>query len=119
MSGIYTGDIPPNQTLYANNLNDNINIKELTHLLYELFVPYGEVIDIVAQRGNAKRGQAFIVFKEIASATNALRSLQGRVILGKKLNLNYAKTKSNATLIQMGAFKLNKPKVHYNLYRRM
>jgi hypothetical protein len=34
-------------------------------------------MDIVAMKTMKMRGQAFVVFKELASATNALRQLQG------------------------------------------
>lgn len=34
-------------------------------------------MDIVALKTLKMRGQAFVIFKEIASATNALRSMQG------------------------------------------
>lgn len=35
------------------------------------------ILDILAKKSLKMRGQAFVVFKEIASATNALRAMQG------------------------------------------
>jgi len=35
------------------------------------------VVDVVAMKTTKMRGQAFIVFKEISSSTQALRALQG------------------------------------------
>ncbi|CAG8843066.1 36823_t:CDS:2, partial [Racocetra persica] len=58
--------ILPNQTLYARNLNEKIN-KDA----------YGRILDIVALKTIKMRGQAFIVFKEIQSATAAMRGLNG------------------------------------------
>jgi U2 small nuclear ribonucleoprotein B'' len=38
---------------------------------------FGPILDIVAMKTMRLRGQAFVVFKEIASATMAIRKLQG------------------------------------------
>merc|ERR1719379_2735625 len=43
-----------------------------------------------------RRGQAWIIFKESSSATNALRSLQGFPFYNKPMRINYARTKSDA-----------------------
>lgn len=50
---------------------------ELKRSLYYLFSQFGQILDIVAMKTMKMRGQAFIVFKEIGSATNAIRALQG------------------------------------------
>lgn len=42
------------------------------------------------------RGQAFVVFKDIPSATNALRSMQGFPFYDKPMRIAYAKSKSDA-----------------------
>lgn len=52
-------------------------ILELKKSLYAIFSQFGDIIDIVALRTLKMRGQAFVVFRDIASATNALRSMQG------------------------------------------
>jgi len=41
------------------------------------------------------RGQAFIIFKDIASATSALRQMQGFPFYDKPMKINYAKEKSD------------------------
>eukprot|EP00929_Paragymnodinium_shiwhaense_P008645 TRINITY_DN112603_c0_g1_i1.p1 TRINITY_DN112603_c0_g1~~TRINITY_DN112603_c0_g1_i1.p1 ORF type:complete len:250 (+),score=80.33 TRINITY_DN112603_c0_g1_i1:103-852(+) len=101
------GDIPPNQTLYVNNLNDKIKIPELKCCLMELFSTYGEVIDIVASGSwhSKKKGQAFIVYKDISCATNALRTLQGFQFLDKPLKIAYCKSKSDVISHEDGTFK--------------
>ncbi|KYO00327.1 putative U2 small nuclear ribonucleoprotein B'' [Plasmodium gaboni] len=88
------GDIPPNQTLYVNNLEDKINVNDLKFLLYEFFCPYGNIIDINIKKNHKGRGQAFIVFNNIASSTLAYKNLKGKLFLNKNININYAKTKS-------------------------
>lgn len=70
-------DIRPNNTIYINNLNEKIKKDELKKSLYAIFSQFGQILDIVALKTLKMRGQAFVIFKEIASATNALRSMQG------------------------------------------
>lgn len=50
---------------------------ELKKSLYAIFSQFGPILDIVALKTLKMRGQAFVVFKDISSATNALRSMQG------------------------------------------
>jgi len=99
------GDIPPNQTLYVNNLNEKIKIPDLKCTLLELFSAYGEVVDIVAAASLKKKAQAFIIFRDISCATNALRALQGFVFLDKPMRIAYARTKSDVVALEDGTFK--------------
>lgn len=66
-------DVKPNQTIYVNNLNEKIKKDELKKSLYAIFSQFGQIIDIVALKTLKMRGQAFIIFSDINSATNALR----------------------------------------------
>lgn len=70
-------DIRPNNTIYINNLNEKIKKEELKKSLYAIFSQFGQIIDIIALKTLKMRGQAFVIFKEIQSSTNALRSMQG------------------------------------------
>lgn len=70
-------DIRPNNTIYINNLNEKIKKEELKKSLYAIFSQFGQIVDIVALKTLKMRGQAFVIFKEIQSSTNALRSMQG------------------------------------------
>ncbi|KAG8901524.1 hypothetical protein FRC01_009830 [Tulasnella sp. 417] len=89
--------IPPNTALYIRNLNDKVKKEELRKQLYNLFTPYGKVISVVAQKGQKMKGQAFVVFRDLASATTAMRSLDGELFYEKAMHIEYAKTKSWAT----------------------
>lgn len=51
------------------------------------------------------RGQAFIIFKEISSATNAIRTMQGFPFYDKPMRINYAKTESDVIAKMKGTFK--------------
>ena len=50
---------------------------ELKKSLYAIFSQFGQILDIVALKTLKMRGQAFVIFKEVTSATNALRGMQG------------------------------------------
>ncbi|GAB0187725.1 U2 small nuclear ribonucleoprotein B'' [Grus japonensis] len=78
-------DIRPNHTIYINNINDKIKKEELKRSLYALFSQFGHVVDIVALKTMKMRGQAFVIFKELGSSTNALRQLQGFPFYGKPM----------------------------------
>ncbi len=88
--------IPPNHTLYVNNLNGKIKKQQLRKSLYNLFVSYGRVLAVIAMKGVKMRGQAFIVFDDIQNSTAALRSLQGIMFYDKPMRLSYAKRDSDA-----------------------
>ncbi|KDQ28919.1 hypothetical protein PLEOSDRAFT_1063645 [Pleurotus ostreatus PC15] len=88
----------PSTTLYLNNLNDKINKEELRIQLYALFTTYGKIIDVIASKSPKMRGQAFLVFTDLAAATSAMRACEGMVFYDKPLHIDYAKGKSYATL---------------------
>ena len=67
----------PSQTLYINNINEKIKKPVLKKVLHSLFSQYGKVIEIVACKGLKLRGQAWVVYQDSGSATNAMRRLQG------------------------------------------
>ena len=52
-------------------------VTELKKSLFAIFSQFGHIVDIVASKTLKMRGQAFVVFKDVPSATNALRSMQG------------------------------------------
>jgi U2 small nuclear ribonucleoprotein B'' len=75
----------PSPTLYVNNLNDKVHKDELRSQLYALFSTYGKIIDVVAIKSPKLKGQAFLVFSDLASATTAMRSLEGMVFYDKPM----------------------------------
>jgi len=78
--------VPPNQTLYVTNLpSSKIKKDDLRTELYMLFSTYGTVLDVVALKTLKMRGQAHIVFRDIQTATQALRSLNGFEFFGFKM----------------------------------
>ncbi|KAJ2491022.1 U2 small nuclear ribonucleoprotein B'' [Coemansia sp. RSA 2050] len=110
--------IPPNQTIYFRNLNDKIQKEVLKQTLYSLCVPYGRVLDIVALKTTKMRGQAFIVFGDIAASTAALRQLNGRHLFGRAMRVEYALSKSDVVAQSDGTFKFGEPRKHISAEQR-
>lgn len=97
-------DIRPNHTIYINNLNEKIKKEELKKSLYAIFSQFGQILDIIALKTLKMRGQAFVIFKEIASATSALRSMQGFPFYDKPMRIQYCKTDSDIIAKLKGTF---------------
>lgn len=85
--------LKPSQTLYINNLNDQILRELLKHNLYLLFSTYGDVIDIIIRP--KMRGQAHVILESVASASSAKSSLDKRRFFSKELSINFARSKSH------------------------
>lgn len=99
--------VPPNQTLYVTNLpSSKIQKEDLRTALYMLFSTHGPVLDVVALKTIKMRGQAHIVYRDIQTATQAMRSLDGFDFFGQKIKISYAKSKSNVVAKLDGTFKL-------------
>merc|ERR1719486_978360 len=56
-----------------------------------------------------RRGQAWIIFKEMSSATNALKSLQGFPFYNKPMRITYARSKSDVVAKADGTY-VERPK---------
>ncbi|KAF7995797.1 hypothetical protein HCN44_006904 [Aphidius gifuensis] len=97
-------DIRPNNTIYINNLNEKIKKEELKKSLYAIFSQFGQIMDIVAMKTLKMRGQAFVIFKEISSATNALRSMQGFPFYDKPMRIQYSKSDSDVIAKLKGTY---------------
>eukprot|EP00794_Sanderia_malayensis_P017005 gene17005-18718_t len=97
-------DVAPKETIYINNLNEKVKKEELKKSLYAIFSQFGQILEIIAMKTLKMRGQAFVVFKDVASATNALRSMQGFPFYEKPMRIAYSKTRSEALLKQEGNY---------------
>eukprot|EP00252_Welwitschia_mirabilis_P016619 TRINITY_DN3671_c0_g1_i1.p1 TRINITY_DN3671_c0_g1~~TRINITY_DN3671_c0_g1_i1.p1 ORF type:complete len:235 (-),score=68.13 TRINITY_DN3671_c0_g1_i1:147-851(-) len=99
-----SADIPPNQTIYINNINEKIKKEELKRSLYALFSQFGRILDVVALKTPKLRGQAWIVFDEVTAASNALRQMQNFPFYDKPVRIQYGKTKSDAVAKADGTY---------------
>jgi len=106
----------------------------LKKALYAAFSPYGKILDIVAMKTQSGRGQvrstpsppstpcppharlpppppsshtqAFVVFTDVASATNALTAMQSFPLYGKPMRVSFARGKSAAVEKAEGTYKV-------------
>jgi len=97
-------DTRPNHSVYINNLNEKIKKDDLKKSLYAIFSQFGQILDIVALKTLKMRGQAFVIFKEISAATNALRSMQGFPFYDKPMRIGYSKSDSDIIAKMKGTF---------------
>ncbi|KAF8563588.1 hypothetical protein P879_09465 [Paragonimus westermani] len=88
-------DVRPNHTLYVNNLNDKVKKIDLRRALYFLFGQHGRLLDMIVMKTMKMRGQAFIIYQDLHSATTALRALQGFSLFQKAMRISYARRDSN------------------------
>lgn len=73
-------------SLYVTNIpSSKINKNDIRTALYMLFSAYGSVLDIVALKTMSMRGQAHVVFRDVQTATQAMRSLDGQTFLGMQM----------------------------------
>lgn len=99
MSSAFSHSNPaPNATVYVRNLEERIKLPQLCEALEELFSEYGTIIDIVAKPNLKARGQAFIVFDSVESATKAIEEVQGFELFDKPMQLAFARTRSDASV---------------------
>uniref|UniRef100_A0A3Q2CDD3 U1 small nuclear ribonucleoprotein A n=1 Tax=Cyprinodon variegatus TaxID=28743 RepID=A0A3Q2CDD3_CYPVA len=96
--------VRPNHTIYINNLNEKIKKDELKKSLYAIFSQFGQILDILVARNLKMKGQAFVIFKEINSASNALRSMQGFPFYDKPMRIQYSKTDSDIIAKMKGTY---------------
>lgn len=102
-----TGDassVPPNRTIYINNLHEKVKLDELKSNLHGIFKQFGKILEILAFKTLKHKGQAWVVFEEVSSATEALKKMQGFPFRDKPMRIQYAKTKSDIIAKADGTF---------------
>ena len=73
-------------SLYVTNLpSAKIQKHDLRLSLYTIFTTYGPVLDVVALKTTKMRGQAHIVFRDVQTASQAMRELQGFNFFGREM----------------------------------
>ncbi|KAK8219321.1 hypothetical protein M8818_001055 [Zalaria obscura] len=96
------GESPARNATFVKNLEESVKIPALIEALREVFEEYGTIVDIVAKKSLKRKGQAFIVFDSADSAENAIDEVNGFELFGKQMHLDFAKTKSDATVKREG-----------------
>uniref|UniRef100_A0A0V0IX99 Putative ovule protein n=1 Tax=Solanum chacoense TaxID=4108 RepID=A0A0V0IX99_SOLCH len=82
------GEAPPNVTIYINNLNEKIKLEELKKSMHAVFSQFGKILEVLAFKTLKHKGQAWVVFEEVSSASNALRQMQGFPFYDKPMVLD-------------------------------
>ena len=83
-------------------MEERIKPEQLKEALTEIFSEYGNVIDLVAKKSLKAKGQAFVVFEDTEAAAKAIEEVQGFELFDKPMHLDYAKTKSDSTVLKEG-----------------
>ncbi|KAK3194124.1 hypothetical protein Dsin_025434 [Dipteronia sinensis] len=106
MEEVNTGnEIPQNMTIYINNLNEKIKIDaELKKSLHAVFSQFGKILEVLAFKTLKHKGQAWVVFEDVSSATSAIRQMQGFPFYDKPMRIQFAKTKSDIIAKADGTF---------------
>ncbi|KAG8346680.1 putative RNA recognition motif (a k a RRM RBD or RNP domain) [Trypanosoma vivax] len=84
----------PKQTLYIRGLPDKVSTEEMRRALYLYCTQFGPVLDVLYRNSSRLYGQAFVVFTDVATATNARRELHERCFYGRTVQAFYAKRQS-------------------------
>lgn len=88
-------------SLYVHNLEERVRPDHLSSALETLFAQYGTILDINIKTSVKRKGQAFIIYDSIESASRALEEAQGFPLFDKPLVIEYAKTPSDA-VVELG-----------------
>ena len=95
---------PPTSTCSPPDPRISCPPAELKKSLVAVCSQFGKVIDVVAAKTYKLRGQAWVVFDNVASATAAVRGLQDFPFYEKPMRITYAKSKSDATAKLEGTY---------------
>ncbi|CAL9075711.1 unnamed protein product [Musa textilis] len=91
-------------TIYINNLNEKIKLDELKKSLHAVFSQFGKILEVLAFKTLKHKGQAWVIFEDVSSATEALKRMQGFPFYDKPMRIQYAKTKSDIIAKADGTF---------------
>jgi len=59
---MHSFNIPPNMTIYINNLCEKTKLNKLKKSLYAVFSQFGKIVDVIALKILKHQGQAWVVF---------------------------------------------------------
>ncbi|CAH8320712.1 unnamed protein product [Eruca vesicaria subsp. sativa] len=94
----------PNQTIYINNLNEKVKLDELKKSLNAVFSQFGKIVEVLAFKTLKHKGQAWVVFDNPDSASNAISKMNGFPFYDKPMRIHFAKTKSDVIAKADGTF---------------
>ncbi|BFU19113.1 peptidyl-prolyl cis-trans isomerase E, putative [Entamoeba histolytica HM-1:IMSS-B] len=79
--------------IYVSGLGDFVD----EQLLYEVFLPFGEITDIQLPKDNGKlnKGYGFVVFEDEEDASQAILNMNKAELFGKTLTVSSSRNKEN------------------------
>lgn len=95
-------------TIYIQNLNEKVNLKDLKRTLNGWFGSFGQVVNVIVKARFALRGQAWIQFGSAEEARKAIEEMQGKRLFGKSMVIKFAKFKSDAVAKADGTYDVEK-----------
>lgn len=98
----------PRQTLYIHNLNEKVKLDVMKKSLEAVFSQFGEVLEITVKKSLKMRGQAFVVMKDVESATSAMKAVQGFSFYNKLMDIQYARINSDIVAKKEGTYEQQK-----------
>ncbi|XP_055334606.1 U1 small nuclear ribonucleoprotein A-like [Paramacrobiotus metropolitanus] len=95
----------PNNTLYLNNLNEKLKRKRLQESLHAVFKQFGEILAIQCwPKSLSRKGQAWVIFRDVPSAVKALTSMQGFPFYDKPMRIQFARADSDMVTRARGTY---------------
>ncbi|KDN49586.1 RNA-binding domain-containing protein [Tilletiaria anomala UBC 951] len=91
------------ESVYINNLNEDIKIDVLKQTLKNLFGVYGPVLSVQAQKNVRMRGQAFVAFASKEQAAKAVKEVAGFPLYGKPIQISFARHRSTSVVEKLNA----------------
>ncbi|KAJ9048879.1 hypothetical protein DSO57_1030199 [Entomophthora muscae] len=109
----------PNNTIRVSNLKEKVSIEDLKKELTKIFSQYGNILDIVAQKGLRLKGQAFIIYEDIASAEKAVAEANGLAVFNRVMVVQFSHNRSDKIAEREGELEANKRERHERFLKRM
>ncbi|KAF3578790.1 hypothetical protein DY000_02028246 [Brassica cretica] len=82
-------EVTPNQTIYINNLNEKVKLDELKKSLNTVFSRFGKIVEVLAFKTLKHKGQAWVVFDNPESASNAISEMNGYRFYDKPMGVDF------------------------------
>lgn len=89
-------------SLYLRGIDEKIKIPVLEEAIRKVCEPLGEIVEVIAKKNLRARGQAFVVFSNVDDADDAREFLQEETLFGRKIIVDFAKSKSDAVVKMEG-----------------
>ncbi|KAJ3107480.1 hypothetical protein HDU97_004076 [Phlyctochytrium planicorne] len=98
----------PNKTIYIRNLNERISLRILKRSLETIFSSFGNILELRASKCIRLRGQAFVTYDNIDSATKAVNEAQGFPLFALPMDIQYARDKNYIFYAEEGTLEVTK-----------